>query len=38
MANNKVTGGELIAKALKKQGVEVVFGIVGIPVVEVGNQ
>ncbi|CAB4392345.1 unnamed protein product [Rhizophagus irregularis] len=37
MANNKITGGELIAKALKKQGVEVVFGIVGIPVVEVAE-
>ncbi|GBC09961.1 hypothetical protein RclHR1_09230008 [Rhizophagus clarus] len=35
--NNKITGGELIAKALKKQGVEVVFGIVGIPVVEVAE-
>ncbi len=33
--NNTITGAELIAKALKKQEVEVVFGIVGIPVVEV---
>ena len=33
--NNKIAGAELIAKALKKQGVELVFGIVGIPVVEV---
>ncbi|RIA95582.1 thiamine pyrophosphate enzyme, N-terminal TPP binding domain-containing protein [Glomus cerebriforme] len=37
MANNKITGGELIAKALKNQGVEIVFGIVGIPVVEVAE-
>ena len=29
-----VDGGEVIAKALKSQGVEYVFGIVGIPIIE----
>ncbi|CAG8569232.1 12433_t:CDS:2 [Funneliformis mosseae] len=37
MESNKITGAELTAKALKKQGVDVVFGIVGIPVVEVAE-
>jgi 2-hydroxyacyl-CoA lyase 1 len=31
------TGAQLIAKTLKKLGVTVVFGIVGIPIVEVGD-
>lgn len=31
------TGANLIAKTLKKLGVSVVFGIVGIPIVEVGD-
>ncbi|KAF7720895.1 hypothetical protein EC973_005796 [Apophysomyces ossiformis] len=31
------TGAELIAAALKRQGVSVIFGIVGIPVVEVAE-
>lgn len=29
-----VDGGEVIAKSLKSQGVEYVFGIVGIPIIE----
>lgn len=32
-----VSGAELIAATLKQQGVEVVFGIVGIPVIEVAE-
>ncbi|CAG8523178.1 15906_t:CDS:2 [Acaulospora morrowiae] len=31
------SGAEVVAKALKEQGVDVVFGIVGIPVVEVAE-
>ncbi|KAL0087970.1 thiamine pyrophosphate enzyme, N-terminal TPP binding domain-containing protein [Phycomyces blakesleeanus] len=31
------TGAELIAESLKRQGVDIVFGIVGIPVVEIGE-
>ncbi|KAJ1965103.1 hypothetical protein GGI12_000987 [Dipsacomyces acuminosporus] len=31
------TGAQVLAKSLKQQGVEVVFGIVGIPVVEVAE-
>ncbi|KAJ1955902.1 hypothetical protein EC988_001631 [Linderina pennispora] len=32
-----LSGAQVLAKALKQQGVEVVFGIVGIPVVEVAD-
>ncbi|CAO3653398.1 unnamed protein product [Cunninghamella echinulata] len=31
------SGAELIATSLKTQGVEVIFGIVGIPVVEIAD-
>ena len=30
-----VDGASVIARALKEQGVEIVFGVVGIPIVEV---
>ena len=29
-----VTGADVVAKALKEQGVQYVFGVVGVPVVE----
>ncbi|KAJ2482847.1 hypothetical protein EV174_003112, partial [Coemansia sp. RSA 2320] len=32
-----ITGAQVLAKALRQQGVDVVFGIVGIPVVEVAD-
>ncbi|KAJ2865986.1 hypothetical protein GGH94_001837 [Coemansia aciculifera] len=32
-----LTGAQVLAKALKQQGVQVVFGIVGIPVVEIAD-
>jgi 2-hydroxyacyl-CoA lyase 1 len=35
--SSKSTGSELIATTLKRQGVEVIFGIVGIPVIEVAE-
>ncbi|KAJ1667642.1 hypothetical protein IW140_001302 [Coemansia sp. RSA 1813] len=35
--DRKCTGAQTLARALKQQGVEVVFGIVGIPVVEVAE-
>ncbi|KAI9505863.1 hypothetical protein GGI25_001267 [Coemansia spiralis] len=34
---SSLTGAQVLAKALKHQGVEVVFGIVGIPVVDVAE-
>ncbi|KAG0175565.1 hypothetical protein DFQ28_008856 [Apophysomyces sp. BC1034] len=36
-SSSSATGAELIAAALKHQGVDVIFGIVGIPVVEVAE-
>jgi len=35
MSKNNLTGAQVIAKSLKEQDISVVFGIVGIPVVEV---
>ncbi|KAJ2870546.1 hypothetical protein FB639_004607 [Coemansia asiatica] len=35
--SNKLTGAQILAKSLKHQGVTVVFGIVGIPVVDVAE-
>ena len=32
-----VTGHEVVAKALANQGLEHVFGIVGMPVIELGS-
>ncbi|CAF1250594.1 unnamed protein product [Rotaria sordida] len=32
---NEVMGAQLIAEALKKQGIEYIFGVVGIPIIEV---
>lgn len=32
----EISGNEVLAKALKQQGIEFVFGIVGIPVIELG--
>ncbi|CAJ0762190.1 21098_t:CDS:2 [Entrophospora sp. SA101] len=37
MSKNNLTGAQIIAKSLKEQGINVVFGIVGIPVVEVAE-
>ncbi|KAF0492559.1 2-hydroxyacyl-CoA lyase 1 [Gigaspora margarita] len=37
MTTKVYSGAEIVAKALKDQGVDVVFGIVGIPVVEVAE-
>ncbi|CAF1490276.1 unnamed protein product [Adineta steineri] len=33
--DTEVTGAQLIADALKKQGVEYIFGVVGIPIIEI---
>ncbi|KAJ1806370.1 hypothetical protein LPJ75_005069, partial [Coemansia sp. RSA 2598] len=35
--DNKLTGAQVLARSLKQQGVTVVFGIVGIPVVDVAD-
>ncbi|KAJ1879460.1 hypothetical protein H4R99_006652 [Coemansia sp. RSA 1722] len=37
MSDNKLTGAQVLAQSLKQQGVTVVFGIVGIPVVDVAE-
>ncbi|KAJ2725920.1 hypothetical protein GGI07_000965 [Coemansia sp. Benny D115] len=37
MSDNTLTGAQVLARSLKQQGVEVVFGIVGIPVVDVAE-
>ncbi|KAG2171422.1 hypothetical protein INT43_009083 [Umbelopsis isabellina] len=37
MAGDKLSGSELIAATLKHQGIDVIFGIVGIPVIEVAE-
>lgn len=37
MASEKLSGSELIAATLKHQGIDVIFGIVGIPVIEVAE-
>ena len=36
MDDQVLTGASIVAKSLRDQGVQYVFGIVGIPVVEVG--
>nr|CAB3251759.1 2-hydroxyacyl-CoA lyase 1 [Phallusia mammillata] len=35
--NANLTGAEIVAHSLKKQGVEYVFGVVGVPIVEVAQ-
>lgn len=35
MSQEKLDGASLVAKSLKEQGVEYMFGVVGIPIVEV---
>ncbi|KAJ2373208.1 hypothetical protein IW150_003732 [Coemansia sp. RSA 2607] len=37
MSSSQPTGAQILARALKQQGVSVVFGIVGIPVVDVAE-
>lgn len=38
MASEPVTGAYIIARALKDLGITVIFGIVGIPVIEIAEQ
>ena len=33
---DKIDGASLVCKSLKEQGVEYMFGVVGIPIVEIG--
>jgi thiamine pyrophosphate-dependent acetolactate synthase large subunit-like protein len=35
MSQEQLTGSSILAKSLKSLGVDVIFGIVGVPVVEV---
>lgn len=35
MGQDKIDGASLVAKSLKEQGVEYMFGVVGIPIIEV---
>jgi 2-hydroxyacyl-CoA lyase 1 len=34
--SDKIDGASLVCKSLKEQGVEYMFGVVGIPIVEIG--
>ena len=38
MGTDNITGAHLIARALRDLGITVIFGIVGIPVIEIAEQ